>query len=140
MEQIAQVKALAGRDRALVSVQRQAACGAGCESCASPCALASAGGRMEVFAENAAGARVGDTVRLVSSTKKVLSAAALVYLLPVVLFLAGAVVSAALALPSLPAAALSGGLFLAGVLLAVLLGRKRKKTGDIIYKIEEICK
>ncbi len=77
-------------DFALVSSQRQSAC-ASCHNCASKGAchaeLVFGEQKQEVMIEaiNSIGARVGDTVELEGSTRKTLSIAMLIFLLPFVL-------------------------------------------------------
>ena len=65
---------------------RQSACSGDCHQC-SGCGAAKE--TMMLTAENPIGAQVGDTVLLRSSSGPVLKAAALLYLLPLLLFFAG---------------------------------------------------
>ncbi len=87
-------------DRAVVEVERQAACdgchknkdGSGC----SICSLTGASKKFEATALNKIGAKVGDKVTVATKTERVLGYAALVFLLPLVVggllyFLAGIV-------------------------------------------------
>ena len=70
----------------LLSVARQTACGHDCENCAG-CGVQA--GRLEVRAVDRIGVSPGDRVEVRSDNRKLLGMAALVYLLPVAMFLAG---------------------------------------------------
>jgi len=128
MTQNGVVTKLLDRGRAMVAVERTTACGGNCGGCEA-CVFDA---RLFVEAENAICAKPGEQVVLESETKRVLGAAALVYLLPVAMFFLGYAVGAALsltqglcALTSLLGAAAGGG-------LAVLLGRRRE---EITFRI-----
>ena len=69
-----------------------------------------------------------------------LSIAAVVYAVPVLLFIAGVIISSAAALRAGAAAALSVGLFAVGVVFGVIYNRRVGKKGSITYKILEILK
>ena len=77
MEQIGIVKELRG-NTAIVSVNRVSACGENCAQCKGGCTPSSA----VTKAENAAGASVGDTVKVEADTKKVILAAFVLYIVP----------------------------------------------------------
>lgn len=85
MTNTATVIRLEGADKAAVRVTRGSACGncGTCKGCDDPRAM------VEVVAANPIGAEPGDRVVITTGTRQVLGLAALVYLLPVVLFLAG---------------------------------------------------
>ena len=83
MQQVAVVKRLIDTSRAEVVVVRQGACGGECAKCEG-CGPAPA--PIRVVARNMAGAKAGDKVIIASSSSRVLSAAAIVYMLPFVLF------------------------------------------------------
>ena len=85
MTQIATVTAIPGPGTAEVTVARQTACGHDCEHCAG-CGTKSL--KVVVRASTAIPVSVGDRVEIYSDGR-VLGAAALVYLGPVVLFLLG---------------------------------------------------
>lgn len=74
--------------RAEVTVLRHSACGENCASCKGGCAPT----KTVITAENTAGAKPGDKVLMEMSDKKALGAAAIVYILPLVLMLAAAVI------------------------------------------------
>ena len=93
MKTKATVVEIIDKDVAVVSVARRAACdgchkatdGKGC----SVCTLLGSKGETRARAKNTAGARLGDTVEVESRTRRILGYAALVFLLPVVLAIAG---------------------------------------------------
>jgi sigma-E factor negative regulatory protein RseC len=108
--------------RASVEVVRAGMCGGDCGHCADGCAKRT----LTVTADNPIGAKAGDRVFVESDSGKVLGAAVLVYLVPLLLFFGGYSAGAAL---KLPAAAFGGAGFVLGVLCAVLADRRirRKK-------------
>ena len=75
--------ALLGGQFAELSVKRDTACGA-CASCGG-----CDGGRILLKTKNTLGAKVGDYVIVETASKKVLAAACLIYLLPLIMFFAG---------------------------------------------------
>lgn len=87
MEQIGIVKELRG-NMAVVSVNRVSACGENCAQCKGGCTPSKA----ITKAENAAGAFVGDTVKVESDTGKVIFAAFMVYIVPLLCAIGAAVV------------------------------------------------
>ena len=114
--------------RAEVSVERGTACGGRCDGCET-CIYAST---LRIAAENAVYAKPGDRVILESGTKGVVGAAALVYLLPVLLFFAGYAAGAAAGLGQGLCILTSLAGVLAGAALVVLIGRRRK---EIAFRI-----
>ena len=78
----------------LLSVARQTACGHDCEKCPG-CGVQA--GHLEVRAVDRVGVRPGDRVEVRSDNRKLLGMAALVYLLPVAMFLVGYFLGDALA-------------------------------------------
>ena len=93
MTQIATVEQILNPQYAIVSVPRKSACGHDCEECAG-CGVTGAAVRAK--AANPIGAAPGQKVVVQSDTKKMLRIVALVYLTPVVLFLAGYLLTALL--------------------------------------------
>lgn len=91
MTQIATVERIIDNDHAEISVPRKSACGHDCEECAG-CGVT--GAAVHAKAINTIGARPGQKVVVESSTNKMLRIVALVYLIPVVLFLAGYLITA----------------------------------------------
>ena len=94
MTQIATVEEILSGGYAVISVPRKSACGHDCEECAG-CGMT--GAAIKAKAKNKAGAQPGQKVIVESSTKKLLGVVALVYMLPVVLFLLGYFLSDGLA-------------------------------------------
>lgn len=86
MEQIVKVRRLLPNQMAEVIRVRESACSGDCHKC-SGCGAATQ--KMLLTAYNPISAQPGDMVVLTSETKTVLKAAAVLYLLPLVLFLAG---------------------------------------------------
>lgn len=86
MEQKATVKRLLPHGQAELYVVRRSACAGECDRCSG---CGSAAHSITLIAHNAIGAVEGDRVVIESETAPVLKAAALVYLLPLLGFLAG---------------------------------------------------
>ena len=116
---------------ALVSVQRESACGGNCASCggcASPQVLT-------VRAKNGACAAIGDRVVIESRSSQILRAAALVYLLPLVLLFLGYFLASALHVTeSLCILSALAGLVL-GLGLVVAIGRSIKRRSVEIISV-----
>lgn len=93
LTQQAVVKKVLPDGRAVVEVTRQSACGHNCAECSSLCG---ASGAISSIAANPVGARVGETVTIETPSKKIVSAAVLVYIVPLALLIIGYVVAALL--------------------------------------------
>ena len=107
---------------------RQSACSGDCHKC-SGCGAAQE--QLMLTAENPIGARPGDTVVISSETGPVLTGAAVLYMLPLVLFFAGYALGTLWKL-----GALMGCLaFALGIGLCVLYDRKFAKKRKNIYTI-----
>lgn len=128
MEQIVRVNRLLPEGRAEVMRVRESACSGDCHKC-SGCGAAQQ--TMLLTAENPIGARVGDMVVISSQTGSVLKAAAVLYLLPLVLFLAGYLLGAML----WQQGAIIGVLALILGIAAIKLYDKRLSRKEIIYTI-----
>lgn len=85
MEQIVLVRELLPGDMAKVSRVRQSACSGDCHQC-SGCAAKET---VVLQAQNPIGAKPGDVVKVESASTPILKAAAVLYILPLVCFLAG---------------------------------------------------
>lgn len=119
--------------RAEVAVTRMTACGGNCGNCES-CMFQS---ELRVIGENRAAASVGQKVLIESKSSKVFGAIFLVYVMPLVLFLLGYAVAAALG-GGEGVCILCSFLGLAcGAVLLVLSQRGRKK-GEFHYHIIRI--
>lgn len=117
---------------ARVSYHRPTACHGDCSKCAGGCGSMAAKEEIIVSAENLVGARTGDSVYIEGETKKVAWAIVLVYVIPVVLFLAGYFLGQQWGHGNLIGVL---GFFL-GLALAVLESRRQKKRGqEIRYQI-----
>ena len=86
MEQLVRIRQNFDDGTAQVVLIRESACSGDCHKC-SGCGAAKQ--TMLVTAENPIGAAVGDLVRLSSDTAPVMKGAAVLYILPLVLFFAG---------------------------------------------------
>ena len=95
MTQDAIVVRLLPNSMAEVVVTRSTACGSNCGSCES-CIFQS---ELKTIAKNSIGAKPGQKVVISSSSGKVFSAAILVYIMPLIFFLAGFVLSSAFGAP-----------------------------------------
>ncbi len=132
MTQIATVSRIIDSNYAEISVPRKSACGHDCEECAG-CGVT--GAAVLAKAANPIGARIGEKVVVHSDTNKMLGIVALVYLIPVALFLVGYVVMAFLT-PSVAAqyaVAIAG--FFIGIAFAILYDRKLKERGGLTFTI-----
>jgi len=132
MTQIATVSRIIDSNYAEISVPRKSACGHDCEECAG-CGVT--GAAVLARAANPIGARIGQKVVVQSETSKMLGIVAFVYLIPVVLFLLGYVVTAFLT----SSVALQYGVavtgFFIGIVAAILYDRKLKERGGLTFTI-----
>ena len=130
MTQIATVEKDLGGGYAEVSVARKSACGHDCEECAG-CGMT--GAAIKARARNDIGAQPGDKVVVESSTKKIFGVVALVYVLPVVLFLLGYFLSEGLAEGMRYAIAVAT--FVVSFIPCVLYDRHARKKELLTYQI-----
>lgn len=129
MTQKVMVKSVNPDGTARVLHIRQSACSGDCHKC-SGCGAAQEA--LMLTAENPLGAKPGDTVIITSETGPVLAGAAIVYMLPLVLFFLGYLVGALL----WKAGALVGGLaFLLAIVISVIYDRKSAKKRNTVYTI-----
>ena len=82
MRQIGLVESINGQE-AVVRIKRASACGENCASCSGGCTLS----EQVVNAQNNVMAKAGDTVILEMESKKVIFAAVLVYVLPLLVLI-----------------------------------------------------
>ena len=133
MEQIVKVRSLLPDGKARVVHVRQSACSGDCHKCAG-CGAAEE--TLELTAENSIGAAPGDVVILESASAPVLRGAAVLYVLPILLFFAGYLLGT-----GFRAGALGGCAgFLAGMALAVLYDRKVAAQKQTVYTITGFAK
>ena len=133
MEQIVRVKKTFDDGRAQVICIRESACSGDCHKC-SGCGAAQEA--ILFHAENPIGAKVGDLVTVKAETGPVLKAAAVLYMLPLVLFFAGYAAGEALGI--------SGGLagtlaFCLSIALIVVYDRRMAKKDNTIYTITDFA-
>lgn len=129
MEQLVRVRDTFDDGTAMVIHIRESACSGDCHKC-SGCGAAKE--TVLLKAKNPIGARRGDLVKLESATGPVLKAAAVMYMIPMLLFFAGYFAGDAL----WQRGALTGCLsFVAAIGLAVLYDRKIGKTDKCEYTI-----
>ena len=130
MTQIATVEKILSEGYAEVSVPRKSACGHDCEECAG-CGMT--GAAIKARARNDIGAQPGDKVVVESSTRKIFGVVALVYVLPVVLFLLGYFLSEGLAEGARYAIAIAA--FAVSFIPCVLYDRHARKKELLTYQI-----
>ena len=134
MTQKVMVKACYPDGTALVLHVRQSACSGDCHKC-SGCGAAQES--LLLTARNPIGARAGDMVVIQSETVPVLMGAAVLYMLPLVLFFLGYALGAAL----WQMGALVGCLaFAASIAMCVLYDRKIARKKKTIYTITEFAR
>lgn len=131
MEQLVRVKEAFDDGTAMVIHVRESACSGDCHKC-SGCGAAKE--TILLKAKNPIGAMRGDLVKLESATGPVLKAAAVLYLLPMLLFFVGYFAGDVL----FGHGALVGCLaFVASIALVVLYDRKIGKGDQTVYTITE---
>ena len=130
MTHIATVEEILAGGYARISVPRKTACGHDCEECAG-CGMT--GASIFAMARNPVDAQPGQKVVVESSPSKLLGVVALVYILPVILFLVGYFATEGLAegmryTIAIVAAALS-------MIPCVWYDRRARKSGALTYEI-----
>ena len=132
MEQKVRVTKLLPDGNAQVLHIRQSACSGDCHKCAG-CGAAQES--LLFSAKNPIGALPGDTVTVVSETAPVLRGAAVLYVLPLILFFLGYLAGLAIPVPGGVLGCLGFGLGIAG---AVVYDRKIAEKKKSVYTITEI--
>ena len=129
MEQIVRVREVFDDGSATVIRVRESACSGDCHQC-SGCGAAQ---QTVVFrAVNAIGARPGQLVTIKSDSGPVLAAAAVLYMIPLLLFFAGYILGALL----WQQGALTGcAAFALGIVLAAVYDRKVARKKETVYTI-----
>ena len=129
MEQIVRIRRLIGGNTAEVVRIRESACSGDCHKC-SGCGAAQ---ETLVFeAENPIGAKAGELVTISSASGPVIKAAAMLYVVPLVLFFAGYWIGATLGNHGALLACIA---FALGIALAVLYDRKVLRRQKTVYTI-----
>lgn len=131
MQQQATVKKIEGSS-ALIEVRRKSACAGDCDSCHG-CVHPEE--TITVSACNDAGAAAGDRVLVESSSAQVLSLAALVYLMPIVLMALGYLVMPGSEGVRVLAAV---GALAVGLLICWAVSRRMNRRGKMAYHITQI--
>ena len=132
MTQIATVERILDDSHVEISVPRKSACGHDCEECAG-CGVRG----VSVYAKalTTVGATPGEKVVVESDTKKMLKIVSFVYLIPVVLFLAGYLVMLAVTASVAVQYTVAVLGAVVGVLLAVWYDRRVKARGGLSFTI-----
>lgn len=126
MEQIVTVRSLYADGTAEIVCQRASACSGDCGHCGG-CTDAQA---VLARADNPIGAKPGDRVVVRSASSQVLGAAAVVYLLPLLLLLGGYGLARGVG-------AVVG--FALGLFVAVWVDRRRARKGRLLYTISSFA-
>ena len=134
MTQEAVVTKVLANGMAEVAVRRTTACGGNCASCES-CVFER---ELKTLAKNSAQAAPGQKVLIESQTSKVFKAAFLVYILPLLLFLAGYFLSSALGMSETGEIAFSFLGLILGAVLVVLSQKRRRAKDAITFEIVEL--
>ena len=129
MEQIVRVKSITADGRAEVLHIRESACSGDCHKC-SGCGAAKEA--IVLVADNPIGAAVGDFVKISSDSASVLKGAAVLYMMPLVLFFLGYALGAV----AWGKGALAGCLaFVLGIALVVAYDRLVAAKNQTVYTI-----
>ena len=120
----ATVVKLVDRTRAEVEVERGTACGGNCGSCEA-CVFQNT---IRTIAHNTVSALPGQRVTIESKTSDVLGAAALLYIVPFILFFIGYAIASVLHLSEGLCIIAAAVFFAAGIVFNVVLQRNRKKA------------
>ena len=138
MIQTAKVTRVLEDGPAEVAVKRQSACGHDCSKCGGGCSELMVSSTVAVIAANPVRARLGDTVRVESSTGGVLGAAVVVYLVPFLLFFLGYFLTAAAGFGEGASASVGVIGFALGVIIAMMTDRQVRKRRAISFQITAI--
>lgn len=132
MTQIATIERIIDAHYAEISVPRKSACGHDCEECAG-CGVT--GAAVKAKALNPIDARPGQKVVVESSTQKMLGIVAYVYLIPVVLFILGYILTVFLggSVALQYTVAIVG--FVLGIVFAIMYDRRLKAQGGLVFTI-----
>lgn len=137
MTQNAVVRRLVG-NRAEIEVRRVSACGHDCAQCGGGCSEMVKTGPVVVLADNPLCAQPGDRVVVESSSGSILGFAAVVYLLPLVLFFAGYFIACALGAGEAAALGCGGVCFVLSVVIAVAVDRRTRRRSRELFSIVAI--
>ena len=129
MTQIARVVDVLQNGLVEVEVRRMCACNHNCDGCSTHCRINDE--HVKVVAKNDAGAAEGDNVVIQSKTSQILGIAAIVYIVPIMLFFIGYILSSGLGEST--SVLIGVGAFLIGIIIAYLYSRHLKKTQKTEY-------
>ena len=137
MTQVATVRKILENGMAEVAVKRQSACAHDCADCAGCSQMVKAADAM-VSAENKVNAQKGDIVIVESENSTILTAAAIVYLLPFVLFfLFYGIAAWLIGGGGIPVAMGFLG-FAIGILFSIYWDRREKRRNNLRFWISEV--
>lgn len=137
MTQNAVVRRLVG-NRAEIEVHRVSACGHDCAQCGGGCSEMVKTGPVVVLADNPLRAQPGDRVVVESATGSILGFAAVVYLLPLVLFFGGYFIACALGAAEAAALGCGGACFVLSMVIAVAVDRRARSRRRELFSIVAI--
>lgn len=137
MTQNARVIKLLEQGKALVMVERMSACGENCAHCASGCSNKN---RTTVVASNKISAGAGDEVVIKTKTSKILTAAFIVYIVPVFLFILAYAITNSANLSDRTSIIISAGAFFAGGGFAYAYNRAQSRKQGIEFEITSYAK
>lgn len=127
-------------NKACIQVKRVSACAHNCEQCGGGCSEMMKSAPVSVMAKNPLGAKPGDKVIVASDTGSILSAAAVVYLLPIVLFFVGYFAAQAFGAGEGVCIASGGACFALAMVLIIIFDRQMKRRSKEMFSIVEICR
>ena len=133
MTQTAQIKQTFPNGTAMVAVVRQGACAHNCSECGG--CMTAAQPTVTAMAENTVGAQVGDVVVVETENAQLMGVIAFVYLVPMVLLLAGYLLAQAFGLTQGWCILAGGAAFAVSVLLIVALDLRVKRRKSIQFRI-----
>ena len=137
MTQNAKVIKLLEQGKAMVMVERMSACGENCASCSAAC---SSRNNTTVVAENKISAAAGDDVIIRTKTSKVLTAAFLVYILPVIMFIIAYAATNSAGLKDQASILISVAAFFCGIGAAFAYNRSQRLNHGIEFEITSLAK
>lgn len=135
MTQTAIVSRIIDENIAEVYVERISACGDNCASCGAGCSKKNI---VYVTAANNVRAQPGEKVTIESSSLKIVSAAALVYILPLIFFLTAYFLAEALKAPENACIFISTGAFFLGCLAVVFINKYVRRDRKLSFEITSI--
>lgn len=126
--------------KARIQVKRVSACAHNCDQCGGGCSEMMKSAPVSVLAKNPLGAKPGDKVIVASDSGSILGAAAVVYLLPIVLFFLGYFMAQAAGLLEGGCVAIGGVCFVLALVIIIFMDRKMKRRSKELFSIVEICR